>query len=724
MKFKILLPIFLIGGHILLSAQPYRYPATKTVDASDTYFGVTYKDPYRWLENTSSPEVNDWIKQQADYTNSILSTLAGRDELVAEWKAIDKKQVVQTGPIDFINGRLFYYKKMPGEKVRKLYFRNGLYSGQEVLLFDPLAFKKGKTFSISDAVPSPDGKKIIINLQEGGSETNTMNIMDVATRKFVDVDIAPASSPQWTFDGKAVIYGTTKDFNTNFKDINHGLNTKTRLHIPGNKKEQDKDFFSNESYPELGMDAKEYPAAWLDKTQRNYVFAGRYTVQPENYMYYAPINQISKKVEWKKLCDPTDSLTGEVLFFGDDAYSISHKNAPFFKVLRTSLKKPDWDKAAVIFEEKPGLTLLNIARSKDYLIANYSDGINAKIYKYNVHTQKISEIRLPYSGTAFIGTLPWEITKSNAAISVVTSWNKPITQYQLSLDNDIFMPSKFNKPPVYPDAYKNLVVEEVEVEGHDGAMVPLSIIYKKGTPLNGKNVCMMESYGAYGAGMMPVFNTRSNALAVRGVIIAIPHVRGGNEKGQAWYKAGYKTTKPNTWKDFISCAEYLIKKGYTSADRLAGTGTSAGGILITRAITERPDLFAAAVCNVGCANAMRQEFGANGPGNIPEFGTVKDSVECKALYEMDGVQHVVNGTKYPAIMGVGGFNDPRVMVWQPGKFVATAQKASSSGKPVLLKVNYDDGHFTEDKDVTFANFADQFAFMMWQCGHPMFQKKK
>jgi prolyl oligopeptidase len=152
-------------------------------------------------------------------------------------------------------------------------------------------------------------------------------------------------------------------------------------------------------------------------------------------------------------------------------------------------------------------------------------------------------------------------------------------------------------------------------------------------------------------------------------------------------------------------------------------GTSAGGILISRAITERPDLFAAAICNVGCANTMRAEFSSNGPVNVPEFGTVKDSLECKALYEMDGVQHVVNNTKYPAVICVGGWNDPRVVAWQPGKFAAALQNASASGKPVLMKVNYDNGHFTEDQDVTFANFADQFAFVLWQCRHPEFHLK-
>jgi len=255
-------------------------------------------------------------------------------------------------------------------------------------------------------------------------------------------------------------------------------------------------------------------------------------------------------------------------------------------------------------------------------------------------------------------------------------------------------------------------------------MIPLSIIYKRGTKLDGNNPCLMDGYGAYGISIDPAYWPIPNVLVTKGAIAAIAHVRGGGEKGQGWYKAGYKTTKPNTWKDFNTCAQYLIDNKYTSPAKLAGWGTSAGGVLISRAITERPDLYAAALCNVGCANAMRLEFSANGPVNIPEFGTVKDSSECRALYEMDGMQHVVAGTKYPAVLSIGGWNDPRVAPWEPAKFAAALQTASTSGKPVLIKINYDNGHFTEDKAVTFANFADQMAFAMWQCGHPDFQPKK
>jgi prolyl oligopeptidase len=474
-------------------------------------------------------------------------------------------------------------------------------------------------------------------------------------------------------------------------------------------------------YPNLDIQPNDFPFAGLNKDSRNFIFADLSNVRNEMFTYYAPVTQFnSGKIDWKILCKPDDKIVKGREIIGNDVYAITYKDAKNYRLVHTTLTNPDWDKAETIAAEKPDQTLESITHCKDYLLLTYSDGINSHISKYNFATKKTTEIQLPYAGTAYIFCI--DNTTNNCYVGI-TSWNKPYTEFNLNAETDETTPSTFNKPPVYPAAYTDLQVEEVQVKGYDGVMIPLSIIYKKGIKLDGNNVCLMDSYGAYGISMTPEFDFE-NSLAVKGVVIAIPHVRGGGEKGEAWYKAGYKTTKPNTWKDFNSCAEYLIAKGYTSPNKLAGTGTSAGGILISRAITERPDLYAAAICNVGCANAMRMETAPNGPVNIPEFGTVKDSVECRALYEMDGVQHVVKGTKYPAVICVGGWNDPRVIAWEPGKFAAALQNASTSGKPVLMKVNYDNGHFTEDKSVTFADLADQFAFAMWQCGDPDFQLKQ
>jgi len=697
----------------------YQYPATKTVEASDTYWGVTYKDPYRWLEDLKDPNVVSWFKAQADLTNETMTTIAGRDELIAEWRKLDKQQPpVIYYPIKE-GGRIFYQKRMPGEKVSKVYYRENM-DASEQLLFDPLTFIEGKTLSVQGLSPSYDGKKLLIGYAENGAEVQTIQVMNVDTRQFLpDVINATAGLIGWTFDNKAFSYIWIKSADNT--DPTARLNPKTKLHSLGTDTKTDIDFFSNESYPDLNIESKSYPYAFLSKDSKEYVFAIEGTVQNEIKAFYAPFTEFnSGKIQWKTLCKPADKLVRSFDILGDKVFAVTHNGAKNYKLISTDLKNPNWATAKVIAPEK-SMTLESFSRCKDYLLLSYSDGINNHFFKYNLTTELTTEIKLPYTGSAYASCMD---TKTNEYLVSITSWNKPFTELLYNAETNTFSPSPYNQPLVFPDEYKNLVVEEVEVKGHDGVMVPLSIIYKKGTKKDGSNVCFMDSYGAYGSSMSPYFSTRLNSLAVKGVVIAIPHVRGGSEKGEDWYKAGYKTTKPNTWKDFISCAEYLIAQGFTTSSKLGGTGTSAGGILISRAITERPDLFAAAICNVGCANAMRLEFSSNGPVNIPEFGTVKDSIECKALYEMDGMQHVKKGVKYPAVISVAGWTDPRVVAWQPGKFAAAIQNASSSGKPVLMKVNYDNGHFTEDREVTFANFADQYAFVMWQCGHPDFQVKK
>lgn len=711
--------LFVVALFATSAFAQLQYPATKTVDAKDTYWGVTYADPYRWLEDMKDPQVNAWFKAQADLTNATMNTIAGRDELIAEWRKLDKLQPPQIYFPIKEGGRIFYQKRMPGEKVSKVYFRENM-GAPEQLLFDPLTFQEGKTLSVQQIAPSYDGKKLLIGYAENGAEVQTIQVMNVDTKQFLP-DVIPATGGiiGWTFDNKAFMYMWIKSADNT--DPTARLNPKTKLHTLDTASKMDIDLFSNASYPELKIEEKVYPYVMLQKDSKEYIFAGEGTVQKENKMYYAPISQFnSGKIQWKTLCTLDDKLVLSFDIAGDKVFAITHNGAKKHKLVSTDLKNPDWAKAKVIAPEK-SMVLEGFSRCKDYLLLKYSDGINNHFFKYSLTTEKTTEVKLPLTGSAFANCID---TKTNEFLVAITSWNKPFTEFIYNAETDMFLPSPFNAAPVYPDEYKDLVVEEVEVKGHDGVMVPLSIIYKKGIKKDGTNVCLMESYGAYGYGMTPYFSVELNSLATKGVIIAVPHVRGGGEKGEDWYKAGYKTTKPNTWKDFISCAEYLIKNGYTQASKLGGTGTSAGGVLITRAITERPDLFAAAICNVGCANALRLEFSSNGPVNIPEFGTVTDSVECKALYEMDGMQHVKKGVKYPAIMGVGGWTDPRVVVWQPGKFVAAAQQASSSGKPVLMKVNYDNGHFTEDLEITFANFADQYAFLMWQCGHLGFQVKK
>jgi prolyl oligopeptidase len=706
------------NGKNSAAVSNWKYPVSKVVDSSDTYWGVTYKDPYRWLENFKDTTVVEWFKNQAILTDSVMNRITGKNELKTEWKKLDSLQPPSYNIPDMENGRVFYQKRMPGEKVSKVYYREGM-NGEEKLLFDPLNYIKGKTLSVQQILPSFDGKKLIITYSENGAEVSTLKVMNIDTRTFLPDSIYPmAGATTWIFDNNSFLYIWLKT--TDNVDPSSRLNLKCKLHFLGKSAKDDIDFFSNESYPSLKIEPKVYPFAFLNRDSRNYIVSGESTVQNEFKFYYAPISQFSSgKIHWQVLCTPVDKLVRGIEFIGERVFAITYSGTKNYKLISTDMKKPDWGNATTIADEKIN-TLESISHSKDFLFLTYSDGINRTLFKYNLKDGKTTEIKLPFVGNSSISCIN---AGTNDCLISFTSWNKPQMEYIYDAGTDKFSPSPFNQPPVYPDEYKDLVVEETLVKGHDGAMIPLSIIYKKGLKKDGSNVCLMEGYGAYGYSYIPGFNVILNSLAVRGVIIAIAHVCGGSEKGEEWYRAGYKTTKPNTWKDFISCGEYLVSNGYTTSNKLAGTGTSAGRILISRAITERPDLFNAAICNVGCANAMRLEFYSNGPANIPELGTIKDSTECRALYEMDGMQHVVANTRYPAVICVAGWNDPRVIAWQPGKFAAALQNASVSGKPVFMKVNYDNGHFTEDRDVTYANFADQYAFVLWQCGHPDFHIK-
>jgi prolyl oligopeptidase len=234
----------------------------------------------------------------------------------------------------------------------------------------------------------------------------------------------------------------------------------------------------------------------------------------------------------------------------------------------------------------------------------------------------------------------------------------------------------------------------------------------------------MTGYGSYGNSMKPYFSPYSLLWVQDGGILVYTHVRGGGEKGLDWHKGGYKETKPNTWKDFISSAEYLIDNKFTAPKYIGISGGSAGGILIGRAITERPDLFKAAVIDVGVLNTIRFELTPNGQNNVKEFGSVQTEKEFNALLEMDAYHHIKKGVNYPATLITTGMNDARVIAWIPAKFAAKL-KANTLGKnPVLLGVDFNGGHIGNDaKNSIFSSMADEFAFFYWQLGDKRYQIK-
>ena len=693
-------------------------PATPKRPVTDTYFGKKLTDNYRWLEDVNSPEVKGWFKAQGDYTNTVLDQIPGRDSLIEAFVQYDKLRAMRYGEISKRGNTYFYRKTLPTEKVGKLYVRDGK-TGPETLLFDPSAYDKSKTYSVTAFTPSPDGKQVVIGLQEGGAELSTLRTMSVATKTFQPESITAVfgGGVAWLPDNNGFLY--TPQNSNDPKDPKGNLDTKGRVHRIGSNPTTDPDLFSRAKNPNMGIRPDQYPIMYLsDDDSQLYGVLSSVDRRTDGWVA-SPADLGKSTISWKRLATPADSVYS-FLKLGNRLFLHSVKGAANGKILVTDAANPNPATATVLLPESK-LNITGIVSTKDYLFVTLNDGINDQIRQYDSRNNQWADIPLPLTGSA--GVMPLDAPRSNEAIIFITSWKQPVTLYDYNPTDKKLVISNFDIKVNYPGT-DDLVVEELEIPGHDGVMVPLSLIYRKGLKKDGQAVCFMDGYGAYGISATPGFSTRYLAMLNKGVIVAETHPRGGSEKGQNWYKAGYKTTKPNTWKDFISSGEYLIKNGYTSAGKLIGMGTSAGGILIGRAITERPDLFAAAISNVSCSNALRMEESPNGPVNAPEFGTVKDSTECMALYEMDAFQHVKEGTKYPAVLCVGGMNDPRVIVWQPGKLAAALQSASTSGKPVLMQVNYDNGHFTEDKKVTFRNFANMYAFGLWQAGHPDFQPVK
>ena len=347
--------------------------------------------------------------------------------------------------------------------------------------------------------------------------------------------------------------------------------------------------------------------------------------------------------------------------------------------------------------------------------------METKVYHLKEPGAQPEELELPFTaGSAGLGTKG--VDHKELWISM-GGWTRDGARYRYDPADKSFTYETMSSQAEFPE-FENIMAEEIMIPSHDGVMVPVSLIYDKNMKRDGSNPVMMYGYGSYGITISPFFSTIFLTWISEGGVIAISHVRGGGELGDAWHKAGYKQTKPNTWKDFIATAEYLHNEKISSPEKTMIFGGSAGGILVGRAMTERPDLFGVAVPAVGAMNTVRSEFTPNGPVNVPEFGTVKDESEFKALYEMDSYLHIEDGVKYPATMITAGINDPRVVAWEPGKFAARLQAANGSDKPILFRVDYESGHGSDAKTKSFQEFADIMSFSFWQMGHPDYQSIK
>ncbi|NTW51829.1 MAG: S9 family peptidase [Chlorobiaceae bacterium] len=697
--------------------------AAPTGEVVETLCGEKVPDPYRGLENLKDPQVQAWYRQESDRARAALDAIPGRSELIVKMQEFDKRRPAKVYDLVITDNDVYFYlKQTPADETGKLYFRKGFH-GKESKLLDPATYSEGgNSFVISKVSPNIDGSKIVVSLSPNGSENSVLLIMDVESGKIHTerIDRCWFAAPSWLPDGKSFFYNRLNPGAMHDKD--REKDSRIFLHVTGTDPSRDREIFSRTNNPDMGIRPEDIPAVAYDR-KSNRLYASTESVDPKINAWYAPVKTVSKKtIPWKRLIRPED----EVYDFAttkSDIYLYTPKNAPRFKVLKTSLDKPDIAHARTVIAEQPGASLSGYALTSDGIFYTLSiNGVKEEFYHLGYGKKSAEKITLPFdAGTIHLGSKGYD---KQEVWAIMAGWSHDYRRFRYELKQNRFIDETLSSPAEYPE-YADLKVEEVMVPSHDGVMVPLSLIHNRALAKNGSAPVLIYGYGAYGNSMTPFFSPSLLLWTLKGGVLAVAHVRGGGELGDAWHKAGMKTTKPNTWKDLIACAEYLIREGYTSPKHIAINAASAGGILVGRAMTERPDLFAAAMPQVGALNPLRGEESPNGPVNVPEFGTVRVPDECRALIEMDPYLHLQNGVSYPATLVTAGMNDPRVIAWQPGKFAARLQVSTASKKPVLFFTDYKAGHGIGDsKTKQFESLADMLSFGLWNTGHPEFQPKQ
>lgn len=700
-----------------------KQPVAPVRPVTDTYFGQKVVDPYRYLENLKSPEVKTWMRGQADYTRAVLDSMPGRKAFAAEELRYINAPDVTIEDVQLAGPWIFYRMRRRTDNQPSLYVRKAS-GGPGRLLLDVEALSKpGHHISLDQYTPSFDGKYVAVGLSPGGSELQTAHIIVTATGRELPEQLPRYEGGAFSPDNKVLYIVELQKMAPGESPLDKYRRPIEYRHVLGTPVSTDTPIIGQGVSAEIPVPDYSVAVA-IPLPKSKYAMAIVIPGAGVYQTYYIGLpSALTTHTGWTKVAGLKDKVSDFALQ-GNNLYLVSFDGAMNGKLILVNAAHPDLSKAKVIIPPS------DLVFSGGFIGSDVVHQASDALYLRVIQKGQGRVLRVPYgpnpkvtmlaqSGDLQVDSVSTTQSAPGALLDL-ESWTQPGDYYRYNPVDNTSVATGL-QPPNSIDP-TNLEAHEVEARAADGTMIPLSIIYKKGLVLNGDNPTMLIGYGAYGDAIMPAYERRFMAFMERGGVLAVGHVRGGGELGEAWHLAGKGPTKANTWNDFIACAEYLIRHKYTQPARLGIWSGSAGGILIGRAITTRPDLFAAALDTVPCSDMIRMVTGANGPPNIPEFGSPKTEAGFKALYEMSAYYHVEPGVKYPAVLVTAGANDPRVDPWQGAKMAARLEADTASGKPVLFRVNYDAGHgLTDTIHQQVSDWTDYFTFLYWNFGNPDFQ---
>jgi prolyl oligopeptidase len=678
------------------------YPATAKRPVVNEYHGVKVTDDYQWLEKSDDPEVQAWMKEQTKLTRGVLDAIPAAAPLreriggLLRGQSSDYAYFIKQGNVQFA-----WKFEPPKEQPILVTLPSIDDPGSARVVLDPNVLDKAGKTTMDFYVPSLDGKKVAVSLSKGGSEAGDVHIYDTATGKELPDVLehvnggTAGGSVAWNKDGTGLFY--------------------TRYPHAGERAAEDMAFFQQVYFHKLGTPpgsdtyaiGKEFPRiaeiALSTSDDGKYILANVANGDGGEFEHW-----LFDGKAWKQLTHLEDKITE--MMFGRDGklYLLSQKGAPKGKIQRITVQKPDLAKAETLVPESEGtIRSMTITASKLYVVDLLGGPSQIRLFDLQGKAQPGVPIP-PISSVGQIARLGGE-----DVLIRVTSYLQPGAWHRFAGKGEVTKSKLFTTSPA--DFSGIEAVREMCVS-KDGTKVPLNILRKKGLTLDHAAPTLLYGYGGYNVSLSPGFNPTTLAWLEQGGVYAIANLRGGGEFGEAWHDAGRLTKKQNVFDDFAACAEHLATAGYTRPDRLVIQGGSNGGLLMGAMITQHPELFRAAHSAVGIYDMLRSELWPNGAFNIPEFGTVKDPEQFKAMVAYSPYHHVKDGTAYPAVLFTTGLNDPRVDPGQSRKMAARLQAAGSKN-PILLLVKANAGHGVGGSlSEEINNKADAYAFFFKELG--------
>jgi prolyl oligopeptidase len=661
------------GIHAGDHAKPHSlvYPVAEKCSQSDIYHGITVKDEYRWLEDANSSKTKAWVKAENELVADYFKEIPERELIVA--RLLELSREPSSGEPIKLGDHFFVGRRDSGQNQNVLYTMPSLESKPSVLL-DPNTMSKDGTILLRKYSISHDGRYLAYGVSKAGAHGENWHVREVESGRDLPelFEVAQFGNSPWSPGNRGFFYNSwcyPVRGDTNYL---YGL----YQHKLGSRKATDTLIYSNPKHKMWYYDGSvTEDGRYLIITVQD----GSYT---RNGIYYKNLRDDKNPVV--QLLTGFDAAYQFIGNVGNLFYFRTDAKAPHGRLIGIDISQPDekhWQETLPPGDNVLSQALLVGTR----LVTVYLKDARSEIKLFNLDGTAQGKIELPGVGSAFLSK---QEGHEHDCLYTFVSFTRPATIYRYDFDTATSTELRHYKTDFDSERFET---EQVFYPGKDGTRIPMFVAHKKGMKLDGKNPTMLSGYGGFGISQTPSFTLGRAVWMEMGGIYALANIRGGYEYGEQWHAAGTKLKKQQVFDDFIAAAEWLITNHYTSSDKLGIEGKSNGGLLVGACLTQRPDLFAAAVPVIGVMDMVRfQKLSRN--AWVDEYGSVENAEEFKALYAYSPLHHVHSCTHYPATFIITGDHDDVVVPAHSWKFAAALQAAQSGDEPILLRSQTNMGH--------------------------------